>query len=156
MPKAWAKYKKSYRKDWESDPELKDWIAPVVGDDLKARCRYCSTVIRAHYSDLKDHGQTKKHKARCSPANSKINSYTVPVTPGSTTTSINDDQKRRELRIATYIACHTSINAVDELSDILQDEVGSFKMHRTKCSAIIKSVISDITIFSRGYKRRYW
>lgn len=57
-------------------------------------------------------------------------------------TSICDDQKRRELRVATYVACHTSINAVDELSDILKDEIGAFKMHRTKCSAVIKSVLA--------------
>ncbi len=55
---------------------------------------------------------------------------------------IKDDQKRSEIRIAAYIACHTSINAVDDLSDILKDEMGTFQMHRTKCTAIIKSVLT--------------
>lgn len=55
---------------------------------------------------------------------------------------ICDDQKRHELQIATYIACHTSINAVDDLSDILKDETRAFQMHRTKCTAVIKSVLA--------------
>lgn len=51
-----------------------------------------------------------------------------------------DDQKCSELRIATYVACYTSVSAVDDLSDIIQDEVGAFRMHRTKCTSVIKSV----------------
>ncbi len=56
--------------------------------------------------------------------------------------SFCDDQKRRELRIATDVACHTSVNAVDELSDITKDETRAFQIHRTKFSAVIKSVLA--------------
>ncbi|KAL1252639.1 hypothetical protein QQF64_017332 [Cirrhinus molitorella] len=94
-----------------------------------------ATEIRAHLKDLKDHAETKKHKMRCLPT---VKPFTVSRANLST---ICDDQKRRELRIATYIACHTSVNAVDELSDMLNDETGGFQMHRTKCSAVIKSVL---------------
>ena len=31
---------------------------------------------------------------------------------------------------------------MDDLSDILQDEMGAFKMHKTKCTAVIKSVLA--------------
>jgi len=31
---------------------------------------------------------------------------------------------------------------VDDLSDILKDEMETFQMHRTKCTAIIKSVLA--------------
>ena len=137
MPK-WGKYKKLYRKEWETDPELKSWIAPAPADDSKARCRYCNVELRAHLNDLREHGATKKHKARCQPS---VKSFAVPTGYGAGAT-IKDDQKRRGLRVATYVACHTSINAVDDLSDILQDEMGAFKMHRTKCTAVITSVLA--------------
>lgn len=53
----------------------------------------------------------------------------------------DDDQKHCELRIATYVTCHTSVSAVEDLLDIIQDKVGAFQMHRTKCTAVIKSVL---------------
>lgn len=43
----WGKYKKLYRKEWETDPELKTWIASVPEDSSKAGCKYCNTDIRA-------------------------------------------------------------------------------------------------------------
>lgn len=49
------------------------------------------------------------------------------------------------------VACHTSINAVEDLSDILQDEMGAFKMHRTKCTAVIKSVLAKEDIGESPY-----
>jgi len=61
----WGKYKKSYRKKWETDPELKTWVAAVPGDDSKACCKYCNTEIRAQLNDLKEHDATNKHKSRC-------------------------------------------------------------------------------------------
>ena len=117
---------------------MKKWIESVPQDECKARCKYCNTEIRAQLSDLKDHASTKKHKSRCVPS---VKSFTVPMA-GNSGGTINDDQKRCELRIATYVACHTSINAVDDLSDILHEEMGTFKMHSTKCSAVIKSVLA--------------
>ena len=32
---------------------------------------------------------------------------------------------------------------MDDLSDILQDEMGAFKMHKTKCTAVITSVLAS-------------
>ena len=34
---------------------------PVPGDDSRARCRYCRLLLRAHYSDLRNHARTTKH-----------------------------------------------------------------------------------------------
>jgi len=39
-----------------------DWLAPVSGDRLKAACRYCSCIVRAHYSDLRHHYKSAKHQ----------------------------------------------------------------------------------------------
>ena len=90
MPK-WGKYKKSYRKEWESDPVLNTWIAPAQDDPAKASCKYCNTIIRSHYNDLKEHGQTNKHQPRCAPS---VKSFNVPASAGPSGT-IKDDQKRR-------------------------------------------------------------
>uniref|UniRef100_H3ANX4 Uncharacterized protein n=1 Tax=Latimeria chalumnae TaxID=7897 RepID=H3ANX4_LATCH len=46
-----------------------------------------------------------------------------------------------EIRIATYVATNTSINAVDELGEILKEEFGAFQMHRTKCTALVNSLL---------------
>jgi len=39
-----------------------DWLAPVAGDRFKAACKYCSCILRAHYSDLRHHLKSAKHK----------------------------------------------------------------------------------------------
>jgi len=39
-----------------------DWLAPVAADRFKATCRYCSCILRAHYSDLQLHSRTVKHQ----------------------------------------------------------------------------------------------
>jgi len=39
-----------------------DWLAPVAGDRFKAACRYCSCILRAHYSDLRHHVRSAKHQ----------------------------------------------------------------------------------------------
>lgn len=134
----WSQYKKMYRKEWESDPELKSWIAPVMTDESKARCKYCKLELRAHYHDLKTHAGRNKHCARCTPYTPSITAFTTASTGSGT---ISDDQKHREIITATYVATNTSINAVDEFGEILKEELGAFRMHRTKCTALINSLL---------------
>jgi len=38
-----------------------DWLAPVAGDRFKAACKFCSCILRAHYSDLRHHLKSMKH-----------------------------------------------------------------------------------------------
>ncbi|XP_078521674.1 uncharacterized protein LOC144828067 [Lissotriton helveticus] len=131
----WSQYKKIYRKEWELDPELKKWIAPVRTDDSKAACKYCHVEIRAHYNDLKQHAATTKHRSRCNAASTSVASFVQPIP------SISNDQKRREIRFAIQTACCTSINNIDGYGDILKDEFPAFRMHRTKCTALINSLL---------------
>ena len=81
----------------------------------------------------------KKHKSRCVPT---VKSFAVPMGSGVGQGTVKDDRKHCELRIATCVACHTSINAVQDLSDIVQEVMGVFKMHRTRCTAVITSVLA--------------
>jgi len=43
----WAKYGKKYKKEWEKEDGLREWIACVPGDDSVAECKFCKTTIRA-------------------------------------------------------------------------------------------------------------
>jgi len=61
----WSKYKRKYKKEWECDDDLKDWIMSYPGDEYRAICKICMSVMRPHYTDLLSHGKTKKHLKRC-------------------------------------------------------------------------------------------
>ncbi|XP_071582443.1 uncharacterized protein [Temnothorax nylanderi] len=55
------------------------------------------------------------------------------------------DEKVRDLKIAAFIASHTSIRDIDHLSNILKSlypDFKNFQMHRTKCSNLIINVIA--------------
>ena len=65
------------------------------------------------------------------------------------TTPTKDDEvlKKIELQFSVAITCHCPIVAVDHLGEItVQHSTGSklekMKLHRTKCSCLIKNVIS--------------
>jgi hypothetical protein len=53
-------------------------------------------------------------------------------------------KKRLELRIALQTAASSSFRASDGLGSILEQELGKsqFQMHRTKCAALVKNVLS--------------
>lgn len=53
-----------------------------------------------------------------------------------------------ELQLSVYVACHSTVNSIDHLCDLLKKDMPStsssetLRLHRTKCSALIKKVIS--------------
>ena len=50
--------------------------------------------------------------------------------------------KKAELKLAAHIACHSSIQTVDHLGELVHSISGEdFAIHRTKCTALIKCVI---------------
>lgn len=55
------RYPQKYVMRWNSDPALKDWVAPVAGNVYRAKCQWCQVELRAHYKDLKHHAQSTKH-----------------------------------------------------------------------------------------------
>lgn len=46
-----------------------DWLAPVAGDRYRAACKFCSCILRAHYSDLRHHLKSMKHTRHAKWAN---------------------------------------------------------------------------------------
>ena len=139
-PGKWAKYGKKYTKEWESENGIKEWIERVAGDDTKAFCRYCKTEIRAHHSDLQNHSKTEKHIRNAAPFSScRVRTL---FDSGITTVRIDRSVKLAELKMAAHIACHSSILTVDHLGELVGEIAQKdIKLHRTKCSALIKNVI---------------
>ena len=63
-------------------------------------------------------------------------------------TSIDEKRKREELKIASFIAEHCSINTFDHLREVVKkfdkssDVLSNVKLLRTKCTALILNVHS--------------
>lgn len=58
---------------------------------------------------------------------------------------------RLEIKLAAYIACHSTVNSIYHLSDLLNKDVlnissDSIKLHRTKCICFITKVIAPCLI----------
>ncbi|KAI1292051.1 NIF3-like protein 1 [Halotydeus destructor] len=55
-------YRQKYKRTWEMDLELKEWLAPFVGDPFAAYCRTCHCKLHAHKKGLLAHAKSVKHK----------------------------------------------------------------------------------------------
>lgn len=121
-----------------------DWIGPdPAGLITKAYCKYCKCTLIAHKKDLINHGKTKKHIDRkkfdveaklCKKINFNVNKTM--------------EQKEAELKLSVFIAEHSSLNTIDHLSELLpqidpkSQILSNLKIHRTKCSMILKNVVA--------------
>lgn len=121
------------------------WLQSSVGDATKAFCAICKTTLNAHKKTLQEHGVSKKHQQN---ANNKSMITSLPKLDKFVKTTLSERRKIAELKIATYVAEHCSISTVDHLSIVIKglDEESTIlqdiKLHRTKCSALIKNVLS--------------
>lgn len=65
---------------------------------------------------------------------------------------VADSQKKFDIILAAHIANHGAIRSIDHLGEILNELLGSetgkrstsVHLHRTKCSAIIRNVLSPV------------
>lgn len=112
-----------------------------------AKCKYCKTNLKAHKSGLEDHSTTKRHKNnvekdKAAKTCSKISNVFTPI--------VSESTKIMELKLAAFIAEHSSIKTTDHLVEILPKldvksiNLSKLKMHRTKCSMLIKNVLGPI------------
>ncbi len=104
----------------------------------------CEIPLRAHHTDLLKHAtQSKTHLANMDKYNVQKQRRldAVGVHVGS------DERKEIDLRLAVFIACHSAVRSIDHLTEILAvigkgSKLEDLKIHRTKCSRLITSVIS--------------
>lgn len=136
---------RKYRKAWELEPAFSGWLSSLVGDDTKAFCKLCRCSLQAHKKDILKHSLCKKHLEALK--HKKENESSKKMTDFISDV-ISDKRKVAELKLAAFISEHCSILAanhlahliknLDESSQVLQD----VKLQRSKCTALIKNVIS--------------
>lgn len=123
---------------------LLGWLQPVPGDDTKARCRICGTIMQAHIRSIVGHSEGKKHKEVMSAGSSR----TQTSISDSLRPVVQDPTKLAELKMAVYISEHSSTLSIDHLGELLPQldkrstVLQKFKMHRTKCSRLQRNVIA--------------
>ncbi|CAG2158642.1 unnamed protein product [Oppiella nova] len=57
-----SSYRQKYKRAWELDQELRDWLSPFTGDPYSAFCRTCHSKLHAHKKGLLAHAKSSKHK----------------------------------------------------------------------------------------------
>ncbi len=135
------KWKSHYNSSRKFKPEWQhkfNWVRKAIDGSQDAHCSLCKANITPRLSNLNQHEQSAKHKRQ---SNLIFRNTKIP--------RVNEDErlKEMELQMAVTITCHSSINAVDHLGEIVvQHRKGSklenMKLHRTKCSRLIQDVIS--------------
>ncbi|KAL0859016.1 hypothetical protein ABMA27_010870 [Loxostege sticticalis] len=121
------------------------WLTVCIGDDTKAWCKACKCTLIAHKKDLVEHSKTKKHDQSLKRSNvvgqsSKVTDFFEKP--------IKEPRKIAELKIAAYVAEHSSIKSVDHLGVLIKNldptsqVLKDLKLHRSKCTALIRNVIS--------------
>lgn len=136
-------YEKKFQLSWLSDPQFSKWLVEVKHDSNKAYCKLCKTEIRAHKADLKKHASSLKHK-RCFVAIASTSQKSIDSLFSNSAATISS----LEIKLAAFVACHSSIHSIDHLGILFKNEMptpsnkNELKIHRTKCTAIIKNVIS--------------
>lgn len=108
----------------------------------EAFCKICQKDLRVHRTDLERHTKTATHTRKMKSITECQNNFKSRFS-----TNFTQSEKRLDLKLALYIANHTSIKSIDHLCDLLVD-LGkntifqNLKIHRTKCSNLIKHVIA--------------
>ena len=136
MPK-FKQYQQKFRKEWLKESAFKEWIAPA-DDENKAFCKFCRCSL-CKYQNLKSHALTNKHKR-------SLPFKATPLT-SSFIKEKNNDSHVLEGSIAMFLSCHSAIFNCDHMVDMLKHNISNcktiddVKMHRTKCTNIIKNVL---------------
>lgn len=143
MPRKRAK--KSYDKNrkyletWETDFP---WLTSIITDGTRLpSCKLCRKILQPHRGTLTKHQNGAQQKKNVSTASSPQS------LDGPSNTRPSCELKRAELELALATCCHCSINAIDHLGEVIRKNakgstLENLRLHRTKCSALIHSVLS--------------
>ncbi|CAG5037679.1 unnamed protein product [Parnassius apollo] len=103
MPK--PQYSQKFRDSWLQDPDFKEWLQAVESTTGQvAKCKFCGTILRSHYGDLKTHALLKKHQQ-----NRKVITKQPKLTFKMEST---DNKKKDKARVALFTAMHTKLFSV--------------------------------------------
>ena len=76
---------------------------------------YCRCEMRARKGDLITHAETDKHKRNAAPLTNMRTVFETRINSKAIDVSI----KKAELKLAAHIPCHSGIQTVDHLSDLI-------------------------------------
>lgn len=112
-------------------------------DENHARCSVCRVELRAHKTDLIKHKNTKIHKTR----EKEVPKGQNVLNNIGLTYNVSTEQKDIDLKLAAYVAVHSSIISIDHLCNLLKligrgSSLQDLKLHRTKCAQLIKKVLA--------------
>ena len=130
---------RKYRKEWE---KIFPWIKKSSDGTESAFCTLCHVTLGAHKGTIEQHQKTKSHISRDINLNTaqKQISFQKLSKPETST-------KEADIHLSLNICCHTAISNVDHLGEIISlygkgSTLENLHLHRTKCSQIIKNVLS--------------
>lgn len=136
-------YIQKFRAEWKINPALKDWIEETE-DKTVAKCKFCNCNINARLADLNAHSLSKKHCKSAEPFSS-VRQLKLPCK------SVSNESILRtaniEAHLSLFVANYCAIRCVDHLTDLTKlcfkgiETANRLKLHRTKCSGIIKHIL---------------
>ncbi|KAG0445717.1 hypothetical protein HPB47_016292 [Ixodes persulcatus] len=135
-------YKQRFRDCWLKDDKCKQWLMAMSGDPFKAFCKFCKCTIEAKKASIDKHTTSTKHLAS-TPSRGTQQPTLVDFAPPTLPLPV----QQAEGTLALYVAEHGAMNSVDHLGEACTLMFGDskiaskIKMHRTKCTNVIKNVL---------------
>ncbi|KNC34869.1 hypothetical protein FF38_11114 [Lucilia cuprina] len=131
-------YQQKFRREWLDHVKLKGWLTQYENDPSKSYCKYCKCVLAGKLSDLINHSESQKHKSSASIRGSCWRKLDFKPEKA-------DSSKKQEIALALFTCQHSSNNSVDHLTELCKsnfEDGKQIRMYRTKCTNIIKNVLS--------------
>ncbi|XP_071563175.1 uncharacterized protein [Temnothorax nylanderi] len=116
----------NYNRNWEKESWAQGWLTKAEynrNDPNQAYCKVCFKTLRAQANDLRKHSTVPSHDAAMKNVNINMQKTIVSMC----NVQHKKDEKVRDLKIAAFIASHTSIRDIDHLSNILKSLYPDFK-----------------------------
>lgn len=137
---------RKYLESWEKEFT---WLTSVTSQGVKLPfCKLCRKSLQPHCGTLAKHAQGAQHKEVFKSASVSKTLNFLKKKPG-----LSDDLKRIELELALATCCHCPTLAIDHLGEVIKKNgkgstLEHLRLHRTKCTALINSVLSPSLMFS--------
>ena len=126
---------RKFKSEWQ---KTYPWVKKAVDGSESAYCSLCRTSMQPRLSILKKHEESSKHSMLVATL-----SRNKKIMIGKEDQEI----KKIEIQFAVSMTCHSAILAIDHFGELIVrhgtgSKLAEMKLHRTKCSSLIKDVIS--------------